>query len=192
MSDMEDYLGKQIADAYKPDPTFNKLNNSALKNSNAEQQNALNQKSSYVIDLENKVKKLQKDLAEANKKADIYKDQISDASKVDSYYENLLAKPLSEIAEVNGNFGVNYQKIMLTVAEWMLSQKAFKATAIEIGAALGKSVDEIIQMGNAKKMDVLDDKFDPEHGCNANAIPLIEENREKLRATISTKKKIKP
>jgi hypothetical protein len=171
---MENYLGKQISDAYKPDPTFDKLANSSLKNTNAEQQNALNQKNSYVIELEQQVSKLRKQLSESQQNATMYMAKFKKSEQMVNSYKHA------------------YTENRFILAQWMLSQKAFKAAAIEFGATLGKTADEVIEIGNTKKMDVLDNKFHPEHGCNANAMPLLEESKEKLMETILTKKKMKP
>lgn len=96
-------------------------------------------------------------------------------------YQILLCKPMQEIANKNGDFKKTYEKQMELMAEWMLSQKAFKELAIQFGIERGLSANEVIQMGNEKKLDVLDNKHNSEHGSNANGIPLIEMKSDKLR-----------
>ena len=96
-------------------------------------------------------------------------------------YKILLCKPMQEIANKNGNFKETYEKQMELMAEWMVSQKAFKELAIQFGQKQGLSSDEVIQMGNEKKLDVLDNKHNSEHGTNANGIPLIEMKSDTIR-----------
>lgn len=77
------------------------------------------------------------------------------------------------------------------LADWMVSQKAYKELSIMFGFDKGLTADEVIEMGNDKKMDVLDNKHNPDHGSNANAIPLLENNKEKIRERIKEKSKKK-
>ena len=78
-----------------------------------------------------------------------------------------------------------YQQQTLLLATWMVSQKAFKELDIELGAAQGKSHVDVIAMGNAKKVDVLDNKHSAEHGSNGNDVPLITARTDALRAACS-------
>jgi hypothetical protein len=187
MSDMENFLGDQVAKAYEKDPIFEKLNNSNLKRVNADQSIALDAKQSYVLQLQQEISQLKQKLAEEQQKANRYKKQKQEASQVDAYYEDLLSKPLEEIAETNGNFMVNYEKKMEVMAEWMVSQKAFKELAIQFGFEMGHSAEETIAMANDKKIDVLDNKHNPEHGSNANGLPFLEERSTKIRKKLLDK-----
>ncbi|WP_343586487.1 hypothetical protein [Herbaspirillum sp.] len=57
--------------------------------------------------------------------------------------ENLLARPMKEIAERNALFKHTYMKQQELLSNWMVSQKAFHEIAFRYGKALGKSVEEI-------------------------------------------------
>lgn len=63
------------------------------------------------------------------------------------------------------------------LANWIASQKAFKELAIQFGIEKGMAVEEIIEMGLDKKIDVLEDKNDPTHNTHMNTTPEI---RQKL------------
>jgi chromosome condensin MukBEF ATPase and DNA-binding subunit MukB len=78
-----------------------------------------------------------------------------------------------------------YEEKMQIMAEWMVSQKAFKELAIQFGFEKGLSTDEVIELGNEKKLDVLDNKHDPEHGTNANGVSTIENRVEILKEKIN-------
>lgn len=63
------------------------------------------------------------------------------------------------------------------LADWIASQKAFKELAIQFGIEKGMAVEEIIEMGLDKQIDVLEDKNDPTHNTHMNTTPEI---RQKL------------
>lgn len=58
--------------------------------------------------------------------------------------ENLLARPMKEIAEKNFFFKHTYMKQQELLSNWMVSQKAFHEIALRYGKALGKSVEEVL------------------------------------------------
>lgn len=63
------------------------------------------------------------------------------------------------------------------LADWIASQKAFKELAIQFGIEKGMVVEEIIEMGLDKQIDVLEGKNDPSHNTHMNTTPEI---RQKL------------
>ena len=85
-----------------------------------------------------------------------------------------------EIAQQYGNFKQTYEKQMEIMADWMVSQKAFKELAIEFGFDDGLQPEEVIQMGADKKIDVLEDKHDESHNTNVGDSTIINPHRDKL------------
>ena len=83
------------------------------------------------------------------------------------YYKKLLAKPMVEIAEENHDFKKAYETQMELLADWMVSQKAFKELAIQFGIEKGLNPDQIREMGQAKKIDVLNDAHNESHKTNS-------------------------
>lgn len=106
------------------------------------------------------------------------KDQLED-------YEYLLCKPLHEIASLNADFRKAYEEHQTMMAKWMVSQKAFKELAIQFGLEKGIDSDSVIEMGNNKKTDVLDNKNKKEHGTNADDVNTIKNRKEELRKILS-------
>ena len=104
-------------------------------------------------------------------------------------YRKLLCKPMLEIANQNRNFKATYEAQMQIMAEWMVSQKAFKELAIQFGFEKNLSPEKIMEMGDEKKLDVLDNKHEKNHGTNENGIPLIGEFKEKIKTKIKEKLK---
>lgn len=93
-------------------------------------------------------------------------------------YQNLLSKPFQEIAKVNGDFKAAYEKQQDVLADWILSQQAFKETATQFGIELGKSKDEIKVIVAENEMAVLENRT--EHNNNADKYPTLAERREKI------------
>lgn len=99
------------------------------------------------------------------------------------FYEALLNQPLNVIAEKLEEkvpvFKENYEKEQLVLANWIVSQKAFKETAMKYGEMAGKTTDEIQEEGLGTKKEVLDGttKF----GNNIDTSPLANELKDKLK-----------
>lgn len=102
-------------------------------------------------------------LAEANARR-----AQKDLESLKLHYQLLLAKPMHQIAELSGDFKKTYEAQQLLMAEWMVSQKAFKELAIQYGMKAGKTAKEIIQEGFDKEIDVLEAKNNPEHNTNVD------------------------
>jgi arginine deiminase len=106
--------------------------------------------------------------------------KLNEANSEIDYLRALLCKPMAEIAAVHQTFNQTYQKQQELIADWMVSQKAFKELAIEYGFQLGKTKDEVVKEGMDKKEDVLNDKHNPDHNTNANQSTTIPPHKESL------------
>ncbi len=96
------------------------------------------------------------------------------------YYKQLLSQPMQVIAEHNGDFKKTYEEQQTLLADWMVSQKAFKELAVQFGAEKGYTTEQVIEMGLDKKIDVLEDKNDPSHNTNVGDATLIGNRKEAL------------
>jgi hypothetical protein len=108
------------------------------------------------------------------------KQEVAKLQGENQYYRQLLCKPMAEIAEKNNNFKETYEKQMEIMAEWMVSQKAFKELAIQFGFEKGQSAKETIQQGLDKEIDVLMDKHNPEHRTGSENSSIIRPRRQRL------------
>lgn len=99
----------------------------------------------------------------------------------------LLRQPLAEIAKQHVGFSQNYEKLMETLADWMVSQKAFKELAIQFGLKQGISAEEVIQQGRAKEIDVLENKHNQNHNTNVFDSTIIGPRVEKLKEKLLSK-----
>ena len=97
------------------------------------------------------------------------------------YYQKLLAKPMDEIAQANRSFKETYEAQMELLADWMVSQKAFKELAIQFGIEKGLTPDEIRDMGIKKKSDVLLNNNNPSHKTNSSDLTTMQEEVNKLK-----------
>ena len=82
-------------------------------------------------------------------------------------YKALLSKPMEEIAAANGDFKATFEKQQEIIADWIVSQKAFRELAYEFGEKLGLSQDEVRAQVKDKKKDVLNDTT--KYGNNASS-----------------------
>ena len=73
---------------------------------------------------------------------------------IDSYRQ-LLSKPMEEIAAANGDFKATFEKQQEIIADWIVSQKAFRELAYEFGEKLGLSQEQVREMVPEKKKAVL-------------------------------------
>jgi hypothetical protein len=100
-----------------------------------------------------------------------------------AFYEKLLTEPLNVIADKLEakvpEFKENYDKEQLLLADWIVSQKAFKETAMKYGEMAGKTKDEIQKEGLNTEEKVLNSttKF----GNNVETSPLANELKDKLK-----------
>lgn len=97
------------------------------------------------------------------------------------YYKKLLTKPMAEIAQANRSFKKTYEAQMELLADWMVSQKAFKELAIQFGIEKGLTPDEIRDMGIKKESDVLLDKHNSSHKTNSSDLTTMQEEVDRLK-----------
>jgi Zn-dependent peptidase ImmA (M78 family) len=74
---------------------------------------------------------------------------------------------MEEIAAANGDFKATFEKQQEIIADWIVSQKAFRELAYEFGEKLGLSEDEVRAQVKDKKKDVLNDTT--KYGNNASS-----------------------
>lgn len=101
-----------------------------------------------------------------------------------NYWKRLLSKPFEEIAKHDFDFRQAYEAQQEFLANWMVSQKAFKELAIQFGKEKGLTPDEVIEIGMGMKEGVLNDEFDPDHRTNGSASTYIKPYVEKLKAKL--------
>jgi hypothetical protein len=105
------------------------------------------------------------------------------AEKV-KFYETILQQPLEVIAEKLADkvpaFKENYEKEQVVLADWIVSQKAFKETAMKYGEMAGKSPEDIQKEGIKNENTILNDES--KFGNKVNLDPEIKEKlKEKLK-----------
>lgn len=65
---------------------------------------------------------------------------------------------MEEIAAANGDFKATFEKQQEIIADWIVSQKAFRELAYEFGEKLGLSQDQVREMVPEKKKAVLNNE----------------------------------
>lgn len=102
--------------------------------------------------------------------------------------ENLLSRPLKQIAQEHPEFKDNYEAVINAykeaqdeiLADWVLSQKAYKETAMLLGFQVGKAPEEVVKMADQQRDTVLNNQS--EHGNNASTSPLLSRHAEAIIA----------
>jgi len=108
--------------------------------------------------------------------------------------ENLLSRPLKQIAQEHPEFKKNYDVVISAYKEaqdeilagWILSQKAYKETAMQIGIEVGKTPQEIKEIANKNEEVVLNNQSEIDSGNNASTSKILTDN---LSAIIAKRKK---
>jgi FtsZ-binding cell division protein ZapB len=107
---------------------------------------------------------------------------IEELKEENDFFRDLLCKPMSEIAQQNRNFNKTFEAQMELLADWMVSQKAFKELAIQFGIEKGLTVNEVVQIGLEIESNVLESKNNPGHNTNADNSAKIRPYIEKLKS----------
>lgn len=124
-----------------------------------------------IIQLRNKVSH------EAEKAHNLEKNNVKLESEK-QFFENLLSLPMKEIAEKSEHFKETYEAQQLVLAKWILSQKAYAETALQIGVQSGKSPEEVDALYKDNISSVLANAT--QHGNNAVTNPVLKENVNKI------------
>lgn len=106
--------------------------------------------------------------------------ELREAEESAEFFRDLLKKPMAEIANQNVQFKATYEQHMEVLADWMVSQKAFKELAIQLGEEKGFSADQVIKMGFDMKPDVLADRFNPSHNTISGDSTIIGPRKKAL------------
>lgn len=206
MSDMNGFLGKvfndSLADSKEHKNNMDGYRLIGQRKVNIVQQEKISEQTAYIRELERTIQELKsknsslketvdsniarpremaKNLEDAIRIGkDAYKTSTQIREEESQKYESLLAQPMHIIAQQNEKFKETYEEQQTLLADWMVSQKAFKELAIQFGVEKGLQPNEIIEMGLDKKIDVLEDKHEPSHNTIAGDSTIIGPRREVL------------
>lgn len=98
----------------------------------------------------------------AGLKENANKEKIKALEDEVEFYKNLLTKPMLEIAALNDSFEETYHEQQTILGNWIVSQRAFKELAIQLGIEAGRTKEDIVAEGMAIKEKVLNNET--EHG----------------------------
>ena len=192
MSDMNGFLGKvfndSLADSKEHKNNMDGYRLIGQRKVNIVQQEKISEQTAYIRELERTIQELKsknsslketvdsniarpremaKNLEDAIRIGkDAYKTSTQIREEESQKYESLLAQPMHIIAQQNEKFKETYEEQQTLLADWMVSQKAFKELAIQFGADKGLQPNEVIEMGLDKKVDVLENNHDASHKTN--------------------------
>ena len=170
------YIGQQAVN----------LNQAELIKAKIEKENLLNQQinmsNNSIAESLDKNNKIKKNADNWRESANAARAKIKELTEEINFYKNLLSKPMIEIANNNKNFKETYTLQQELLADWMVSQKAFKELAIDFGIQLGKSKEDVVAQGFSNESKVLNNKT--KYGNDAKDSSIIEPHIEKLKSKL--------
>lgn len=96
-------------------------------------------------------------------------------------FRGLLSKPMKEIADMSGDFKKTYEIQQQMLAEWIMGQKAYRETAMQLGAALDMTPEQVQKVAAPNFAAVLENRT--KFGNNANdGTPTLAERAESIIA----------
>lgn len=98
-------------------------------------------------------------------------------------YQALLARPFAEISAHSPEFAASYHANKEMLASWMIAQKAYREVAMEMGAQLGKSLEEVRELGQQARLQVL--ASETKHGNNASDEPFLAPHIQAILARLT-------
>lgn len=143
--------------------------------SDAEHRARMNEGSAQHIEvLRNNIAKLQYELSEANSARFKLIDEnaaltieLAKYKQQANEFRSLLSRPMKEIADMSGDFKKAYEVQQQMLAEWIMGQKAYKETAMQLGMALDMTPDQVQNMAAPNYTAVLENRT--EHGNDASS-----------------------
>ena len=110
------------------------------------------------------------ELEQERKDKDTAAEILALKNKVKSY-EELLSRPMKEIAKVNSDFKKTYEQEQNVLAQWILGQRAYKETAIQLGMSLDMTAEQVQKMAAPNFTAVLENRT--QHGNDASSNPTL-------------------
>lgn len=120
-------------------------------------------KSDFFKDQWNRLEQSQKD-------REVASEILALKNKVKAY-EELLSRPMKEIAKINSEFKKTYEQEQNVLAQWILGQRAYKETAIQLGMSLDMTAEQVQKMAAPNFTAVLEDRT--QHGNDASTNPTL-------------------
>lgn len=82
-------------------------------------------------------------------------------------YEELLSRPMKDIAQANDDFKKTYDQQQQMLAEWIMGQKAYRETAMQLGMSLDLTTEQVQKMAAPNYTAVLENRT--QHGNDASS-----------------------
>lgn len=120
------------------------------------------------------VRMLKKQLAEKEQEAALANAKANTYKKEAEAFRGLLSRPMKEIADMSGDFKKTYELQQQLLAEWIMGQKAYKETAMQLGMALDIPPEQVQKLAAPNYTAVLENRT--QHGNNADTNPLLAEH----------------
>jgi hypothetical protein len=121
---------------------------------------------------------IKKEIEEQEKIAILHRNIARKQAEI-NHYQNLLSKPMAEIASKNQDFKKTYELQQRSLASWMIAQKAVQETLFKIASDAGKTGEEVKEVYKESLNNVLNDKT--KFGNNASDNPVSKEYKDDIK-----------
>ena len=97
-------------------------------------------------------------------------DEKAELEIQNEFYRKLLSRPMREIAEVSGDFKKTYDEQQMILADWIMKQKAYRETAMQLGMELGKTPEQVKDMAIGNIDSVLENRTQFDNNATTNPV----------------------
>ncbi len=117
-------------------------------------------------------------VATVSQRADALEKENARLQSERDFFEQLLSLPMQDIAEKDARFRTAYHEQQLLLAKWVLSQKAYAETAMQIGLDAGKTAEDVVAIYKDSIVSVLANAT--QHGNDAVTTPVLKANVDNI------------
>ncbi len=97
-------------------------------------------------------------------------DEKAELEIQNEFYRKLLSRPMKEIADASGDFKKTYEEQQMLLADWIMKQKAYRETAMQLGMELGKTPDQVKDMAIGNIDSVLENRTQFDNNATTNPV----------------------
>lgn len=116
-------------------------------------------------------------------------EEISDDLARDlMFYRSLLSRPFSEIAKYNVDFAKAFEVQQQIMSDWILSQKAYKDLALDLGFQMGIPLTDV-EKGYVERANKIANGEHPEEKTFEDFKPYVKNSAEHITNTVMEKLK---
>ena len=126
------------------------------------------------------------DIHRMNKRLDAEREIADDLAADVMFYKSLLSRPMAEIAKYNVDFAQAFEMQQQTMSDWILSQKAYRELALDLGFQMGIPATDVEQ-GYVDRVNQIANGEHPEAKMPENLTPYVKNSAEYITNSVAGK-----